>query len=270
MSTPPTEYGSNGPHSRDPEAIARAISETRNDVDETLDALQARLSPGQLLDRAMELMRANGGQFASNLGRSVRDNPLPVMLTGIGLAWMIVGSGTLSAAEGGTSPRVRPSGRRGDARLSGAASDALSAAGTRIAGAAEFATEAVSNAADKVSDELADARDVVTDQSRRVSEGFTNLLRDQPLVVGAVGIALGALVGYALPASDVEDRVLGAASDATTRRVAEGTKAQLAEAQEAVSGRVSSDNYSMRETAGTSQGERSDHEAPGSASARNR
>ncbi len=215
MSSAPTDFGSNGPGSRDPEAIARAIDETRSEVDETLDALQARLSPGQILDRAMELVRANGGQFAGNLGRTVRDNPWPVILTGVGLAWMM--AATRSAA-----PAARPSGRGGVGervgaaaeRMTGAASDAISESRNRVAAAAEYASTAASHTAERVSDGLANATSLVRDQGQRMSEGLSGLLRDQPLVVGAVGIAVGALLGYLLPATEAENRLLEEATRA--------------------------------------------------------
>jgi len=176
----------------------QAINETRSDVDETLSALLARLSPGQLLDRAME----------------------------------------------------------------------VSAVGTQIGGAAESATDAVSNAAEQVSSELANARMALRAQSRRISEGFTDLLREQPLLVGAIGIALGALVGYALPATDAEDHLLGEASDATARRVDEDrvdedTEAQLSALNETLSNQASPDNCRGRAAGGPGEVLCGDHEAQG-------
>ena len=38
-------------------------------------------------------MRDNGGDLGRNLGRAVRDNPLPALLTGVGLAWLMAGTG---------------------------------------------------------------------------------------------------------------------------------------------------------------------------------
>jgi ElaB/YqjD/DUF883 family membrane-anchored ribosome-binding protein len=264
MSTTPTDLGANGPRSRDPEAIARAIDETRTEVDETLDALQARLSPGQILDRAMELVRANGGQFASNLGRTVRDNPVPLILTGVGLAWMMATS--RSAPSPATDTRLTGRRREGfgdmSERVSGAASDALSASRNRIAAAAESASEAASNTASMVSDELGNATNAVKDQSRRMSEGLAELLREQPLLVGAVGIALGAILGYALPPTDAEDRLLGEARDTTVERAAQGAQTLAAQANETVS-EATKDYTARRRQEGAGYDTRGDHEAQG-------
>ena len=45
---------------------------------------------------------------------------------------------------------------------------------------------------------------------------MARVLRDQPLVVAAVGLAAGAAVAAAFPATDVENRTLGGARDALT------------------------------------------------------
>jgi hypothetical protein len=114
MNTPATDYDPTGTReSKGPEAIARDLDKTRSNVNETLDALEARLSPGQMLDRTLAFMRENGGEFVGNLGESVKQNPMPTIVTGIGLAWlMAAGSwGTSSkpdrTAERGTGEGIR-------------------------------------------------------------------------------------------------------------------------------------------------------------------
>src|SRR3546814_9150854 len=62
-------------------------------MDETLDALQRKLSPGQLMDQALDYLRNGPGGFASNLGSRVRDNPIPVALTAVALGWLMMAGG---------------------------------------------------------------------------------------------------------------------------------------------------------------------------------
>ena len=70
--------------------IEREIAEDRRRIEERIDAIQAKLSPGQLLDEMLAYARNHGGaEFASNLKSSAVNNPLPVTLIGIGLAWLI-------------------------------------------------------------------------------------------------------------------------------------------------------------------------------------
>lgn len=71
--------------------IERDLEHTRAHLDATIDALQTKLSPGQMVDQAVAYVREGGGaDFARNLGRKVRDNPLPVTLAAVGLGWLMV------------------------------------------------------------------------------------------------------------------------------------------------------------------------------------
>ena len=49
--------------------------------------------------------------------------------------------------------------------------------------------------------------------AHRVEEGFEATMRDNPLAVGAVALAIGAAVGLALPHTAKEDELMGAAKD---------------------------------------------------------
>jgi hypothetical protein len=60
-------------------------------VEGTLEAIQERLSPGQIFDQAVAYLRSSGGnEFLHNFGATVRDNPVPVALLGTGLAWLML------------------------------------------------------------------------------------------------------------------------------------------------------------------------------------
>src|SRR5690606_3926849 len=75
---------------RRPEEIEAEIARTRTDMDATLTAIEQRLTPGQLIDQGLDYMRHSGGrEFVSNLGGSVKNNPIPVALMGIGMAWLM-------------------------------------------------------------------------------------------------------------------------------------------------------------------------------------
>ncbi|WP_052384015.1 DUF3618 domain-containing protein [Litchfieldella xinjiangensis] len=74
-----------------PDDIEAEIHQTREELDDTLHELEHRLSPQHAVDVAMDRVR-NGGanEFLSNLGRTIKENPLPVLVTGIGLGWLIL------------------------------------------------------------------------------------------------------------------------------------------------------------------------------------
>ena len=82
------------PDDRTPEQIEREIEQTRRNTAATLAAIEDRLAPGRLVDEAWSYLRTSGqGQtFVSNLSATVRDNPIPVALLAISLAWLGIAS----------------------------------------------------------------------------------------------------------------------------------------------------------------------------------
>ena len=89
------------PGSKSAAEIESEVQQSRADIEHTLDAIQERLSPGQLVDQAIGYLRGGrGADFARNLGDSIAANPLPIALMGVGLAWMMMSS-QRSARDGG-------------------------------------------------------------------------------------------------------------------------------------------------------------------------
>lgn len=75
--------------------IRNEIHASRARVDESLHGLEERLSPQHLMERAWDYLSRNrdeAAQFGRNLGRTLRDNPVPTVLVGAGLAALAVNS----------------------------------------------------------------------------------------------------------------------------------------------------------------------------------
>jgi hypothetical protein len=80
--------------------IQAEIEETRTETSRTVDEIEARLSPSQIIDQVLWHLRSGGGravaegagEFASNLARTIRENPGPSLLIGTGLAWLALTS----------------------------------------------------------------------------------------------------------------------------------------------------------------------------------
>jgi hypothetical protein len=69
------------------------VKQERAEVERTLDELQERLSPGQLIDQAVTYLRGSGGaDLMRNLGETVKRNPMPLALVGVGLGGFFVTS----------------------------------------------------------------------------------------------------------------------------------------------------------------------------------
>jgi hypothetical protein len=82
---------------QDPETLEREINETRAEMNETLDSLERKLTAGQLLDQCLKFFGKSGIELGSSIGKSVKENPMPVLVTATGIAWMMFGSGQNSS-----------------------------------------------------------------------------------------------------------------------------------------------------------------------------
>lgn len=69
--------------------IQEEIERTRGDMAGTIDAIERKLNPRQLMDQAVDTMRELTSED-TNVGRMVRDNPVPLALIGLGLGWLAV------------------------------------------------------------------------------------------------------------------------------------------------------------------------------------
>ena len=98
----------------------------------------------------------------------------------------------------------------GVADLAGRAVTQTSHAASALAhGARDASMGAVHGAGDAASFLARNARD----GAGRVEKQFQTTLTDNPLALGAAAVAIGAMIGYALPSTPVEDRLMGAKRD---------------------------------------------------------
>jgi hypothetical protein len=154
----------------------------------------------------------------------------------------------------GPGVRARVGQRAQDAgrRIAGTAHDAREAvshvahdARDAVASAAHGARDAVAGAAHRVGDTAADlahgARDGAVyvargarKQARRVQRRSSDMFRENPLAIGAAMIAVGTVVGLALPRTDLEDQWMGSARDRVLDRAEELAEEAVGKASEAV------------------------------------
>lgn len=258
----------------DPSRIEHDLEQTRSRLGGHLNELQNRLSPGQVLDDAVAYFRGNeGADFGRSLLESVRGNPLPAALTGIGLAWLMASgprarAAAQASASAGTN-RMRlydesqDPGQGGygamalgmrtaeesvirepdeaehvymarvdDARgqtvgLKREAQETSTSFGQRIrdvlasaqqsaAGAAQGLGHQVGSAASSIGSAAQGATRSVGDIAQRgghaagqVGNNMLATVSDSPVLLGALGLAAGALLGAFLPQSDQEEKALG-------------------------------------------------------------
>lgn len=81
---------SNQTDNRTPEEIERDIERTRADFSSTVEALQNKLNPSELADQAVDyVMTTAPVAYSVDFVNTVRNNPIPVAMMGIGLAWFM-------------------------------------------------------------------------------------------------------------------------------------------------------------------------------------
>ena len=210
--------------------------------------------------------------FVGSLASAVHENPVAAALIGGGALWLLLGNDRLKAAAGSASAAASSAVDAGAQNLRGAASrfqttsapptaPELDSIGSFRLGDAyrrtsAAASDAISGASEKVRDRLDDGVAFAQENIGRFSEALpgkedltnmqsslANLLDRQPLVLGAVGLAIGAAVAGAFEISNVENEWVGNISDQV--------KADM-------SGRAGAVTQSLREASDTLKAEFSD------------
>ena len=211
--------------------------------------------------------------FLDGLNTAARENPIAAALIGGGALWLLIGGDRLKNAAGSITSVAAPLGDLGARAHRSASSwdDTLGSVRNRasqmqdeasrgihetVRSARTTASDAVSGVAETASERfdegMAGARDLLDragqalpgkETLQQAQSSLSDLLEKQPLVLGAVGLAIGATVAGAFAKSKLEDDLVGNWSD--------GLKADLKERADAVS-------QSVREASDTLKAEFAD------------
>lgn len=303
---------------RSPKEIEREIEEQRSDLTSNIEDLQDKFSIDTLVRQIGDQFREHGGDMSRSISNQVKNNPIPLVLTGIGLAWLMMGGSDrqrstrddyddrhLSTAERDFSETREMQGRpytpptypaRDTLEPSWARDDDYGpSVGERVASGAQTAKENAAGGVAAVKEGLASSRSSVGDAAasaksavtqaaqsagdsasaigRRIAEGTENLTEEgrkrviaarqkavdmrratarslgegsdavadfydqQPLVIGALALAVGAAIGGALPRTQTEDDLMGSQSDSLfdeAERIFEEEKAKAFSVADAV------------------------------------
>jgi hypothetical protein len=201
-----TQY-STDPASKSPQEVQREVQQSRAEVEETLEAIQERLSPGQVFEQVVDYMRSsNGSDFLRNLGTMVRDNPVPVALVGTGLVWLVLSSsrstrrqydgeddlpgsygethyGAELSEDAGQSAGWGESARESARERSESARSRIRSVRDRAQRLGSSARHRVSETGEQLWHGARDAGDRASYYGRRVRRGFFDTLHEQPLVL---------------------------------------------------------------------------------------
>ncbi|WP_309144818.1 hypothetical protein [Bradyrhizobium sp. CCGB12] len=173
---------------------------------------------------------------------AARENPLAAALIGGGAFWLLAGDQKLKTTARSAAEAVAPVADVGTSGLRSAASavkrtvapptapemddDSSLGVGETFRGATGAAADAASAAADSVRDRFDEGVAFARETFSAVGNSFPDkeainsaksslavMLERQPLVLGVVGIAIGAAVAGAFRASEIENKYIGEVSD---------------------------------------------------------
>jgi len=190
--------------------------------------------------------RYHGGSrtdVVRDLGNSIRQNPTAAALISMGVFWLFMG-GNRTSLLGGTV---------GSSDGSGAIATTLSDVGSRIGKSAVAAVAKVSDTASAAASQVSDGITSATgtagglvsrtgsaiQETTRAGYGLARTVQDdlgalferQPLLLGAVGLAIGAGIAAAFPTTEVEGRVAGETNDEVKNRTRNFVSGQVESAR---------------------------------------
>ncbi|MGO1500149.1 MAG: DUF3618 domain-containing protein [Marinobacter sp.] len=205
---------------RDPKKIQSEVSDARHDLDRTLDAIQNRFTPGYAIDQAFQYLRGGAGGFAGNFSNKVQNNPIPITLLGVGLAWLIASDARPEPAPNSHGSSV--------GETFGKAGDKARSAGEKVKGAGDKFRDKASDVRHRAGSAASGARDKMEQlgedgryQAQRARAKADHLMHEHPLAIGALGLALGVAFAASLPSTRQEDATMGQLRDDSVRKAKE-------------------------------------------------
>lgn len=276
----------------EPGRVERDLDQTRSRLSGHLGELQQRLTPGQVIDDLMRYFRGKeGADFGRSLLESVRGNPLPAAITGVGLTWLMA-SNTRPGTAGHAAPSTSTTGKlrvyndtlgynQGGrdamtARVRAAEQDVtrgkdeaeplyagrLDVARGQALGLARHGEESTESFSQRVRSALASAQQAVTEKAHDLQDhasgaagavgsaaqgagqaignaaqraggamaqggqavgqaggDLVTKLTETPVLLGALGLAAGALLGALLPHLEQEEAALGGIAGQTRETI---------------------------------------------------
>jgi ElaB/YqjD/DUF883 family membrane-anchored ribosome-binding protein len=261
------------------ENIRSDIDTTRRRMDDTMDALGDRLQPRHLLDEVLGYLRGSSSDGESRLKHmgerlghscntamhsvvdSVKQNPMPAVLIGAGVAWMIY-SNRRDAAQRydfeeytasdarrrydpdshydrpldypSTADDARAGNSQGETKL-GAMKDELadkaSSAADQVKGklaqAGDAAREKIGALRDRASEIGGRVREGTRETYERARERVISTTDHHPLEVGLAALAVGLIAGLAIPTPNAINRSVGPTADRLRSRTREAGNEML-------------------------------------------
>jgi hypothetical protein len=156
------------------EQFEREAEETRWRLVGTFEELRDRMTPGRVVDQVVDYTRDGpAAEFLRNLKREARENPMPLVLIGIGIAWLMLASSRTSRAAIASAADSVARAANDIGIATSAAVNRTSEWGqetaTRLSDRASNAASTVSNKAGEVAGHARELSDGVVEKARAAS-----------------------------------------------------------------------------------------------------
>lgn len=245
--------------SDDPDEIRGQIEETRRDMGETLDAIQEKLSVANISEQvkeqvsehitdAVETLKTTvsdatigrAGKFMKNLRQQLKDtdfskvtggNQLPLLFVGMGVGLLAY---TAFNRKSSSKPKVKQPRNTASAQYTKAQQAEQSSGGKSIGEKAGGLYESVSDSAGTAYHSVASAASGAYDKIGDYSGQYKDYLQENPLIVGAVALAVGAAVGLAIPSTEYENKLMGEARENLLAQAKDAVRGTFDKVQETV------------------------------------
>lgn len=209
-------------------SAGRAVNRAQDKVGEA--AGQVGEKAGEMASQAQaraEQVGQGARQTGSTIADTIRENPVPAVLAGLGLGWLLVSGRQQNQVNTHYRPSDYPSdyGSGASRGTEGSSAEgALSQAQSKVGETAGQAQEKVGEAAGQIQNKAGEISNRTQEgasrlaggaqqQARRAGRGFQRTLQQSPLTVGALAVGVGAAVGLAVPETNKEHEVMGEARD---------------------------------------------------------
>jgi ElaB/YqjD/DUF883 family membrane-anchored ribosome-binding protein len=177
------------------------------------DSYRRRRDQGDYREYGGEFTRDEalyGDQSENGLMDRIRNNPLPATLAGVGLTWLAFSS--TESREWEYSSRWRDTSREG-----------------------QGLGESPSQIASRTREYASDATDTMRRMVRRRQNQLQRMVQDNPLLVGAGALMLGAAFGMAVPETETENELMGETRDNVVGRARDMARDAANQVQDAAS-----------------------------------
>jgi ElaB/YqjD/DUF883 family membrane-anchored ribosome-binding protein len=233
---------------REPQVIEREIDATRADMRATLEALERRLSFDRLVEITVGRLRERGSEVAGHLTDAASRNAVPLLLLSIGAGWLMMRgkrdqhsyttSGTYGERKSNIHDRASAAADKAYSAMNSSREKLMHAADSSreaLRGATEstlehtrerieHTREALGHTAESLRENASRAASMARERAEYARERADRLMHEQPLMLGALGIAAGAIIGALIPMTQQEDRYLGEARNKAVKNLAEKSR----------------------------------------------